>query len=422
MNKLKLGLIALMFSASALPSWAAETPAATPVPTVAGADALGQALPAVLQGDWRLAKNRARDLYRHPAETLAFFQLRPDASVIEVNPGTGWYSEILAPLLGWQGVYVGAVPNVTATSPKELVANDSTLRSRFAADPRHFGGAKLLGYDPAAPDFGPPESADIVLTFRNVHNWVKAGNAPAYFQAFYKVLRSGGILGIEDHRARPGSALDLNSGYLPTEYVIKLATDAGFRLDASSEINANPNDTKDYPKGVWTLPPTLALGDQDRAKYLAIGESDRFTLRFVKADPAEQEADTAIRQAIADWDAGWRTFDPELVSRDYADDADWINAFGERRTGREQIKAYLAHGFTSPQWAGRHTTPSTVSIRFLGPDLAAVSSSRQTTGQKSGSGRAYSTRHTHDLRLFARRNGRWLIVSHQIMDEKDALP
>ena len=156
------------------------------------------------------------------------------------------------------------------------------LRAKFKADPNQYDKAAIVVFNPKAPVFGPPGSADMVLTFRNVHNWTMAGNAEAMFKAFYAVLKTGGTLGVVDHRAAPGAALDKNSGYLPTDYVIKLATDAGFKLDGQSEINANPKDTKNYPKGVWTLPPTLTLGDKDRDKYLAIGESDRMTLRFVK--------------------------------------------------------------------------------------------------------------------------------------------
>lgn len=239
--------------------------------------------PAIQQavaGDWRSAKNRLRDVYRHPAETLAFLQVRPTASVIEITPGGGWFSEILAPLLKTQGSYIAATPQGKEGS--EDAINEAKLRAKFAADAQHFGAAKIIEFDPNHPVFGKTASADIVLTFRNVHNWVKSGNAAAYFKAFHDVLKPGGILGIEDHRAVAGSDLDINSGYLPEDYVIKLATDAGFRLDASSEINANPKDSKNYPKGVWTLPPSLALGAQDRDKYLAIGESDRFTLRFVR--------------------------------------------------------------------------------------------------------------------------------------------
>lgn len=241
-------------------------------------------LPAITQavaGNWRTPQNRLRDYYRHPAETLAFLQLRPTARVIEITPGSGWYSEILAPLLKANGIYTVATPQ--GTTPEQQ-ANNSKLHEKFSADPPHYEAARIIEFDSNSPVFGKPASADIVLTFRNVHNWVKAGNASAYFKAFHDVLKPGGILGVEDHRAAVGSTLDLNSGYLPEDLVIKLATDAGFRLDASSEINANPKDTKDYLKGVWTLPPVLALGAQDRDKYLAIGESDRFTLRFIKDD------------------------------------------------------------------------------------------------------------------------------------------
>ena len=239
------------------------------------------AIKQAVAGDWRDPQNTLRDRYRHPAETLAFLQLRPNAHVIEITPGNGWYSEILAPLLKQQGVYTAATPQ--GTTPEKQVGN-SKLRDKFSADTQHYGAANIVEFDATAPVFGPPASADIVLTFRNVHNWVKAGNAAAYFKALHDVLKPGGILGVEDHRAAAGTPLDINSGYLPEEEVIKLATAAGFRLDARSETNANPKDTKDYPKGVWTLPPVLVLGAQDRDKYLAIGESDRFTLRFVRDD------------------------------------------------------------------------------------------------------------------------------------------
>ena len=239
------------------------------------------AIKQAVAGDWRDPQNTLRDRYRHPAETLAFLQLRPNAHVIEITPGTGWYSEILAPLLKQQGHYTAATPQGTTA---EKQSGNSKLRDKFSADSQHYGAAKIVEFDANAPIFGPPASADIVLTFRNVHNWVKAGNAAAYFKALHDVLKPGGILGVEDHRAAAGTPLDINSGYLPEEEVIKLATAAGFRLDARSEINANPKDTKDYPKGVWTLPPVLVLGTQDRDKYLAIGESDRFTLRFFRDD------------------------------------------------------------------------------------------------------------------------------------------
>ncbi len=258
---------------------AEDQPTDALVPPTSARDFTAMQLDQVLAGSWRSAANRARDAYRHPKATLQFFGIRPDQTVIEITPGGGWYSEILAPLLHDNGHYIAAVPAPGADA----------LRRKFAADAARYGHAQVIEFDPRAPVFGPPGSADRVLTFRNVHNWVMADTAPAMFKAFHAVLRPGGVLGVVDHRADADAALATvtSSGYLPTRYVVKLATDAGFVLEQGSEINANPRDTKNYPKGVWTLPPTLALGQQDRAKYLAIGESDRMTLRFVKPPAAE---------------------------------------------------------------------------------------------------------------------------------------
>jgi predicted methyltransferase len=260
------------------------------VPPTSASDFTAAQLDSVLSGSWRSEANRARDTYRHPKATLQFFGVRPDQTVIEITPGGGWYSEILAPLLRDNGHYIAAV--AASSRDGEDRRDDSALQRKFAADPTHFGKARVVAFDPAAPVFGPPASADRVLTFRNVHNWVMSDTAPAMFKAFFAVLRPGGVLGVVDHRADDGPSLESvkQSGYLPTRYVVKLATDAGFSLDESSEINANSKDTKDYPKGVWTLPPTLTLGEQDRAKYRAIGESDRMTLRFVKPDAAGGQA------------------------------------------------------------------------------------------------------------------------------------
>ncbi|WP_426687418.1 class I SAM-dependent methyltransferase [Rhodanobacter ginsengiterrae] len=252
------------------------------VPPTSASDFTASQLDNVLAGSWRSAANKARDEYRHPKATLQFFGVRPDQTVIEITPGGGWYAEILAPLLNDNGHYIAA--EKAPASDGEARSDDSALRRKFAADPARYGNARIVEFDGAAPKFGVPASADVVLTFRNVHNWVMADTAPAMFKAFFNVLKPGGVLGVVDHRAADGSALDAvkGSGYLPTSYVVKLAIDAGFALDGSSEVNANPKDTRDHPKGVWTLPPTLSLGDQDKAKYLAIGESDRMTLKFVK--------------------------------------------------------------------------------------------------------------------------------------------
>ena len=171
--------------------------------------------------------------------------------------------------------------------------NNKGIRGKFKADAEHFGAAKIVEFVARAPTLGAPASADVVLTFRNVHNMTDEGSAVPMFKAFFDVLKPGGVLGVVDHRANANAdpAKLKETGYLPEEYVIKLATDAGFKLEAKSEINANPKDTKDYPKGVWTLPPTFALKDVDHDKYAAIGESDRMTLKFVK--PANDKIFTA---------------------------------------------------------------------------------------------------------------------------------
>ncbi len=240
----------------------------------------------VLAGDWRSEANKARDQYRHPRETLAFFGVQPDQTVIEIWPGGGWYAELLAPMLREHGRYIGAVPDPAAAGDgmARVESANKKLRDLFAARPEQFDKATLLEVASAAPVLGAPGSADVVLTFRNAHNWVMDGNEAAMFKAFFAVLKPGGTLGLVDHRAKPEQpeAERKSSGYLPEAYVIALASAAGFELAASSEINANPRDTKDYPDGVWTLPPRLAKGDQDRARYLTIGESDRMTLRFSK--------------------------------------------------------------------------------------------------------------------------------------------
>ena len=248
----------------------------------AWADADSPLLAAAIDGDWRTAAFRARDGHRHPRETLEFFNVGSRSRVVEISPGAGWYSEILGPYLRSSGTYFVAMPAAAADSTGGR--RNAGLKSRFAADPAHYDRVQWLEYDAAAPEFGAPGSADVVLTFRNVHNWVAADTAAAYFKAFHDVLKPGGVLGVVDHRARAGTSLEAmkKSGYLTEELVIGLATSAGFRLEASSEINANPRDTTDHPNGVWTLLPTARHPARDAARYRAIGESDRMTLRFVK--------------------------------------------------------------------------------------------------------------------------------------------
>ncbi len=270
--------LGLLGSALAAPPQEALAPAAAQT-------APGASLDAALAGAWRAPTDMLRDRYRHPGQTLAFFGVQPDETVIEITPGGGWYADILAPYLRERGHYVAATwDDAIAGQPGYRYALNKTLREKFAAHPEVYGEPDLRLFDASAPSFGPPESADTVLTFRNAHNWVADGNAEAYFKAFFDVLKPGGVLGVVDHRAKPGTDPDAmkKSGYLTEDLIIALATQAGFVLDARSEVNANPADTKDHPNGVWTLPPTNSHDAADDAKYKAIGESDRMTLRFRK--------------------------------------------------------------------------------------------------------------------------------------------
>jgi len=242
----------------------------------------------ILAGDHREPANAARDPFRHPKETLLFMGINPSMTVVEVWPGGGWWTEVLAPLLRERGKYYAAYIVTDAPGmPQFLRDREKAFDAMLAAKPDVYDKVvktKLLA--PKWSDMAPAGSADMVLTFRNVHNWAKAGNADAMFNAFFDVLKPGGILGVKDHRAKPGTPFQqqIDSGYMTEEWVIAAAEKAGFKLEEKSEINANPKDTKDHPSGVWTLPPTLALKDKDRSKYLAIGESDRMTLRFVKPE------------------------------------------------------------------------------------------------------------------------------------------
>lgn len=243
----------------------------------AAAQSSPRAIAAAVADPHRAPANRARDRYRHPVETLSFFDVRPDQTVVEYNPGGGWYTEILAPLLSPGGHYVGLVAARGRDSAAKLIAAGGT----------RYHGATVATIDAAAGTSTVPDnSVDRVLTFRNVHNLTMAGGSTAAnaFKAFYRMMKPGGILGVVDHRLPESSATaaEAKSGYLKRSTVVKLAKSAGFRLVGESAINANPKDTHDWPEGVWTLPPTLQRGDADRAKYLAIGESDRMTLKFIK--------------------------------------------------------------------------------------------------------------------------------------------
>jgi predicted methyltransferase len=228
-------------------------------------------LKAAIDGPQRSAENKARDKYRHPFETLSFFGIKPDMTVIEISPGGGWYTEILAPFLKEHGKLYEAVGNGRGAK---------TFEDKLKADPSVYGKVIVLNSADAA-DF-PAGTADMVLTFRNVHDWIPRGTAEEYFKSFYRALKPGGILGLTDHRALESEPQDPKAanGYVRQDYMIQLAEQAGFKLVGESEVNANPKDPRNQP--VWNLPPTLRQGQKDRAKYLAIGESDRMTLKFIK--------------------------------------------------------------------------------------------------------------------------------------------
>jgi predicted methyltransferase len=239
---------------------------------------------AVLAGEHRSAKNKARDKYRHPAETLEFFGVQPGITVIEIWPGGGWYTEILAPYLRDNGRYIAA--GFDPESKIEFIAaGAAAFQEILDASPGVYGNAETtILMPPTHLEMVPPGSADVVLTFRSVHNWMPRNAQGLVLDSIFAALKPGGVLGIVEHRGNAEVEQDpeAKTGYVNQDYALAIAEAAGFVLDASSEINANPADTKDHPEGVWTLPPTLRLKQQDREKYEAIGESDRFTLRFIK--------------------------------------------------------------------------------------------------------------------------------------------
>lgn len=242
-----------------------------------------EALTSILAADYRTQDNRARDRYRHPKETLLFFGIRPEMSVLEVWPEPGWYTEVIAPLVRDKGKYYAAVIAADPDS-KYITERLEKYRQKLAERPDLYGRVSVVTFPADGSDAVPPGSVDMVVTFRNIHNWMSRDTAAQAFATMYRALKPGGVLGVVEHRGNPAVAQDpkAKSGYVNEDYAIKLIEAQGFRLVAKSQVNANPKDTKDYEQGVWTLPPSYRLGDKDRDKYAAIGESDRFTLRFVK--------------------------------------------------------------------------------------------------------------------------------------------
>ena len=237
-----------------------------------------------ISGKQRSTEHKARDKYRHPQQTLEFFDVKENMTVVEIWPGEGWYTEILAPYLEDKGkLYVAHFsPAAKEHYFKKVLGN---FVNKMHKQPKVYGKVELTALQPPeSMQIAPDGSADRALTFRNIHNWMKNDQAAAVFSAMYKALKPGGILGVVEHRNSHLKPQDTRaeSGYVSEDYVIALARNAGFEFLGKSEINANSKDTKDYPAGVWTLPPSLALKDKDRNKYIAIGESDRMTIKFIK--------------------------------------------------------------------------------------------------------------------------------------------
>jgi len=248
----------------------------------AAAERADPKLVAAVQSEIRSPASRARDQYRHPVQTLTFFGLRSNMTVVELWPFGGWYTQILAPYLHDHGTYYLAAMDPASDDPEDK-QNNSDLATMLAAHPDVYGKVKVTVLAPHKMQIAPDGTADMVVTFRNLHNWIWAGIEKDALAAAFRALKPGGILGVVDHRSNDPKAVPKDGeAYVGEQYAIDLIQSVGFRLAGQSTINRNPKDTKDYPKGVWTLPPSYAEGDKDRAKYAAIGESDRFTLKFIK--------------------------------------------------------------------------------------------------------------------------------------------
>jgi predicted methyltransferase len=246
----------------------------------ASAAATDPALAAAVASPARPAAAVARDKARHPVEELTFFGLTPKMNVVELWPGGGYWTDILGPYLAAGGQYTIALPPPGGEEDSGV----ARFRTRIAAEKDRLGTIHETALGAGHFDIAPPGSADLIVTFRNLHNWMGEGYADKALAACFTALKPGGFLGIEEHRGRNDVVQDPKgeNGYVRQDYAIALAKKAGFVLVGSSEINANPKDTKDWPKGVWTLPPSFAEGDKDRAKYAAIGEADNFVLKFQK--------------------------------------------------------------------------------------------------------------------------------------------
>lgn len=248
-----------------------------------GRETTANALDLILAGNQRTPADRSRDQYRHPKATLLFFGIRPDTRVLQVWPESGWYTKIIAPLVRADGSYFAGVMTPDRGS-RFLQVRRADYSRLLTTRLDLYGRVRLVTFPLNGRDAVPPGSVDMVLSFGGLHEWMALGDAPQALATIYRALASGGVFGMVDNRGDPAVPQDpqAKSGYVRQDYAIRLIEAAGFRLVATSEVNANPNDTKNYPAGVWTLPPDYRLGNIDRARYQAIGESDRFTLKFVK--------------------------------------------------------------------------------------------------------------------------------------------
>jgi predicted methyltransferase len=247
------------------------------------AHAADTALDQAIAGPQRSVAFKARDNFRHPAAELEFFGIKPNDTVVEIWPSAGYWTEILAPYLHDHGTFfVAGLPSGTGKESYDKAR--AALQAKLDGNPAAYGKTMVTEFGKDHYDIAPPGSVDMVVTFRNLHNWMAQDFPDQAMSAFFKALKPGGVLGIEDHRAPDTKPQDpkAENGYVRQDYTIELAKKAGFEFIGASEINANPKDTKDWPKGVWTLPPTFALGDQDHDKYAAIGEADNYVLKFRK--------------------------------------------------------------------------------------------------------------------------------------------
>jgi len=241
-------------------------------------------LKSVIESPERPAEEKERDQYRHPYETLTFFGIEPDMTVVELAPGTGWYTEILAPYLREDGELIGAHVDLESEDLPDFYHDIYAAWEERISDTERFGNVEIVAFDPPRrSELGDPGSADMVLTFRSTHGWKRDGVFDDVLEAAHEVLDSGGVLGVVQHRLPESADGEEYTGYVKQSWVVARAEANGFRLVEASQINANPADTADHPEGVWSLPPSLRnVADEDRENYLDIGESDRMTLMFVK--------------------------------------------------------------------------------------------------------------------------------------------